>query len=193
MQTSTYRAAIILAVGALTGGQMSAKGKHPQSVGPKPLDQIAIEAHIAVAGPVTRFIATKHYDRSYVYAERATGQGVTLIDITNPAHPSVLSDAGAASLPGELLAVAGTAALAGDQPSSAPPPTKTIRLMDFSDPANPKVTKEFSNVSAVQNIGGGIILLADADGIWVLSQRFAEDPEVERRYAYKVVYGESMY
>ena len=34
---------------------------------------------------------------------------------------------------------------------------------------------------------------ANADGIWILQQHFALDPEVEKSYAYKVIYGESMY
>jgi hypothetical protein len=64
--------------------------------------------------------------------------------------------------------------------------------MDFSDPAHPKVTKQFDGVTAIEKIGN-IILLANGDGIWVLSQRLAEDPAVDKRYANKVIYGESMY
>jgi hypothetical protein len=51
------------------------------------------------------------------------------------------------------------------------------------------VTKQFDNVTAIQNVSGGVILLANTDGIWILSQHFAEDPAVEKSYAYKVVYG----
>jgi hypothetical protein len=39
----------------------------------------------------------------------------------------------------------------------------------------------------------GLIFLANADGIWILRQKLAEDPEVKRAYDYYVIYGPSMY
>ena len=192
------RLVLILTAAAVGGRMLSAKDKHPKVPGSRPQDQISIEAHIPAAdGPVIGFIATKHYARSYVYAERAAGKPVTLIDVTSPEHPQVLSDTSlpASSLPassGKLLAVAGTAALAGDAPVEKAPAAQTIRVMDFSDPGNPKITKQFEGVTAVEKVGN-IILLANADGIWILSQHLAEDPAAEKRYANKVIYGESMY
>jgi hypothetical protein len=194
MRNSGCQLLTILAVAALSGNGLTAKDKHPKSAPAKPQDQIQVEAHITVSGgPVTRFVATRHYDRSYVYAERETGKPVTLIDLSNPSQPHVLSDASLPAPSSSLLAVAGTAALTGDAPATAMPQPQTIRLMDFSDPINPKVTRQFDGVTAVENIGGGVILLANAEGIWVLSQRFAEDPSVQERYARQVIYGPSMY
>jgi hypothetical protein len=176
------------------GCLLNAKDKHPKAKPAPPQDQIVVESQIANAdGPVTRFVATRHYDRSYIYAEREAGKPVTLIDVTNPTHPLVLSQATFPVPAGNLLAVAGTAALAGDAAAEKAPAPQTIRIMDFSDPAKPRVTKQFDNVTAIQNVSGGVILLANTDGIWILSQHFAEDPAVEERYARKVVYGESMY
>ncbi len=180
----------ILVLASLCGTEAVAKDKHPK---PENKDQIVVDAHLPVAGgPITRFVATHHYDRLYVYAERESGQTVTLLDVTQPAKPQILSEvafpqSGAVN----LLTVAGTAALSSDVKAEIKPATpQTLRLMDFSDPANPKVSKQFDRVTAVENIGGGVILLANADGIWILSQKFAEDPEEERRYAEKVIYGE---
>ena len=182
MKTGKIRATVMLLATAAGGSELAAKDKHPKPAPAKPQDQIAIEAHIAFSdGPVTQFIATRHYDRSYVYAEREAGKPVTLIDVTNPAHPRVLANTSLEAGSGSLLVVDGTAASA-----------KTIRLMDFSDPANPKVTKQFDGVTAVEKVGG-VILLANGDGIWILSQHLAENPTTEERYARKVVYGESMY
>jgi hypothetical protein len=183
----------LLTVTAICGGQLAAKDKHIRTDSAGSQDQIAIEAHIALTdGPVTRFVATKHCDRSYVYAERGPGQPVTLIDVTNPGHPQVLSNTNLPAASGGLLAVAGTAALTGDAPVEKTATAQTIRVMDFSDPAHPKVTKEFDGVTAIEKTGN-VILLANGEGIWVLSQRLAEDPAVEKRYANKVIYGESMY
>ena len=193
MKTGKIRATVVLLATAAGGRELAAKDKHAKPELAKPQDQIAIEAHIALSdGPVTQFIATRHYDRSYVYAEREAGKPVTLIDVTNPGHPQVLSNTSLPAASGSLLAVAGTAALASDAPATKAAPAQTIRLMDFSDPANPKVTKQFDGVTAVEKVGN-VILLANGDGIWILSQHLAEDPAAEERYARKVVYGESMY
>ncbi len=194
MRTAYIPATTLLIASAVCGSsQLAAKTKHLKNDAAQSRDQIAIEANIPLTdGPVTRFVATKHFDRSYVYAEREAGKPVTLIDVTNPGHPQVLSNTNLPAASGSLLAVAGTAALAGDAPVEKAPAVQTIRVMDFSDPAHPKVTKQFDGVTAIEKIGN-IILLANGDGIWVLSQRLAEDPAVDKRYANKVIYGESMY
>jgi hypothetical protein len=36
-------------------------------------------------------------------------------------------------------------------------------------------------------------MLANGDGVWIVSQHLADDPEEDTRYARKVIYGESMY
>lgn len=66
--------------------------------------------------------------------------------------------------------------------------------MDFSDPQNPKVARVFAGVTAMsRDQGRGLIFVANADGIWILQQRLAQDPEVEKAYANYVLYGSSMY
>jgi hypothetical protein len=193
MRKHNSRLATILIVAAVSGGGLHAKDKQTEAQTAKPQDQIEIESHIAVAaGPITRFIATRHYDRTYVYALRQAGP-VTLIDVTDRRRPRILSEASLPTPASNLLAVAGTAALAGDASTPAPPAVQTIRLMDFSDPAQPRITKQFEGVTAMESVAGGVMLLANADGIWILSQHLAEDPAVDERYAKKIVYGESMY
>jgi hypothetical protein len=182
MKTRKIGATIALIATAAGGGELAAKDKDPKTGPAKSQDRIAIEAHIAFSdGPVTHFVATQHYGRSYVYAEREAGKPVTLIDITNPAHPRVLANTSLEAPSGSLLVVDGTAA-----------PVQTIRLMNFSDPANPKVTKQFEGVTAVEKVGR-LTLLANGDGIWILSEHRAVDPSVDERYAKKIIYGESMY
>ena len=194
MRTANYQLTTILIAATMGASTVQAKDKHPKADSAQPQDQIVVEAHVANAdGAITRFVATRHYNRSYIYVERAAGQPVTLLDITNPSRPEVLSKAAWPAPSGDLLAVAGTAALAGDAPVEKAATSQTIRIMDFSDPANPKVTKQFDRVTAIEKAAGGVILLANRDGIWILSQHLAEDPEAEKRYARKVLYGDSMY
>jgi len=171
--------------------QLSAKDKR----NPPQQDQISVAAHLAIPGAaIVRFTATRHHDRSYIYAERGPGQPVSLLDVTDPAKPIVISELNSSDGVGALIAAAGTAAVSTSAPAvPAKGPVQTIRLMDFSDLAHPKVTQQFENVTAVEKISGAVILLANPEGIWVLTQHLAGDPHVEERYAHKVIYGESMY
>jgi hypothetical protein len=66
--------------------------------------------------------------------------------------------------------------------------------MDFSDPRNPKVAREFTGVTAMsRDDGRGLIYVANAAGVWILQRHFAEDPEVQKAYEDYVIYGSSMY
>lgn len=160
---------------------------------PDPQDSIEVVGHIAeTKGSVTSFVTTQHYSSYYLYVEHEGGKNVTLIDITKADKPVVLSDVtypsqGASS----IFAVAGTAALVTDQQSKAvgPPAGQTIRIMDFSDPQHPKVAKQFDGVTSMsRDDRRGLIFVANADGVWILHQKLAEDPAVEKAYADYVNY-----
>ena len=175
-----------------------AKGKKKKAPAKDPQDSIEVVGHIpSTGGPVTRFLTTQHYSSYYLYAEHDTGQAVTMIDVTKADKPHLLADVTGA-LPGSsdsLAVVAGTAALVTSAPAaSAPSLNQTIRIMDFSDPQHPKVTREFAGVTATtRDDRRGLIFVANSEGIWILQQHLAEDPEVEKAYANYVLYGSSMY
>lgn len=200
MRISLPHSAVAIVMILAGVGQVAAKDKHKQP-NASAQDQISVSGHVVVSGgPILRFIATQHYDRTYIYAERAPGQPVTILDVTKPVQPVIVSEFDASSGATNLVVVAGTAALSGtavnpvnSSADTATPPVQTIRLMDLSDPASPKVTRQFDGVTAVEKLGGGLILLANPEGVWVLSQHLADDPKMDERYARKVIYGESMY
>ncbi len=157
-----------------------------------PQDEIAVVAHIPLLnGPVSRFLTTQHYSSTYLYAEHDSGRSITLIDVTKAAKPAVLADmAYAPGASGSLFAVSGTAALvSAEQSSMQAAAPQTIRIMDFSDPLHPKVGREFTGVTAIsRDERRGLIFLANNEGIWILLQSLAEDPEVEKAYAHHVIY-----
>lgn len=195
MRISSPRFIAIVLAAAVFGLPLTAKDKKKDKTDAAQ-DQIKVEAHIAVpGGPITQFAATTHYNRSYVYAERGPGQPVTLLDVTNPAQPKILSEVASSSgaVTGNLVAAAGTAALSTSAGTPTSPATQTLRLMDFSDSANPKVTQQFDGVTAVQRLSNGLIMLANADGVWILSQHLAPDPAEEECYAHYVIYGSSQF
>ena len=173
---------------------LAAKNKKVRAPPSPPQDRIEVLGHLALTdGPVRRLLTTQHYSRFYLYVEHDAGRSITLIDVTKATQPAVLADVafspdgGAAS----LSAVAGTAALVTDQqgPSAPPAPPQTIRIMDFSDPQHPKVAREFAGVTAMsRDERRGLIFLANPEGIWILHQSLAEDPEVEAEYARHILY-----
>ena len=170
----------------------NAKNKKTKTPPATPKDEIEVVGHIPPAdGPVKRFLTTQHYSSYYLYAEHEAGS-VTLIDVTKTSSPAVLADVAYApnNASGSLTVVAGTAALVTSEPANiAPAAPQTVRIMDFSDPRNPQIAREFSGVTALsRDDSRGLIFVANADGIWILKQHLAEDPEVEKAYANYILY-----
>lgn len=158
------------------------KDKHSKSVAPTPQDQIAVVAHLPLAGgPVSGFLETQHYRRNYLYVEHESGKTISLLDVSNSAKPIVLADmtfpSGASN---SLVAVAGNAAVVSSQ---APVPInssalQSFRIMSFVDPQHPAVKQEFDNVTAIaRDDKRGLIFLANDSGVWILQQQLAVDPE----------------
>jgi len=186
---------LVLVVGLLALSiVVQAKNKKVKTAPKEPQDEIEVVGHIPlIKGPVRRFLTTQHYSSYYLYVEYAASKSVTLIDVTKATQPSVLADVSYPSNVGSasLFTVAGTAALVTEERGAAvpAPAPQTIRIMDFSDPLHPKVAREFAGVTAIsRDERRGLIYVANAEGIWVLHQSFAEDPEVEKAYAHHVLY-----
>jgi len=178
---------LVVAIPAIHAKDKKPKPKEPQ-------DDIDVVAHIPLtSGPVRRFLTTQHYSSQYLYVEHDAGKSVTLVDITKASQPSVLAEVayptGAAS--GNLVVVTGTAALVTNQPGPqvTAGPAQSIRIMDFSDPQHPRVAREFDGVTAIsRDDARRLIFVANADGVWILHQNLAQDPEVEKAYAHHVLY-----
>lgn len=169
------------------------QGKDKKQPSGDPQDVIEVVGHIPPAsGSVTRFLPTQHYSSYYLYVEHEGAKDVTLLDVSKTSQPLVL-----ASIPSSpngssasLFAVAGTAAITTEQTANTQATVpQTIRIMNFSDPKQPKVAREFTGVTALsRDDRRGLIFLANPEGIWILHQRLAEDPELEREYERRILY-----
>lgn len=172
-----------------------AKNKKPKSTPKDPQDEITVVGHVPITGgPVRRFLPTQHYSSFYLYAEHDPGKGVTLVDVTKTAQPTVVADIAYPTGEASLFAATGTAALIADEEGTASKPTptpapQTIRIFDLSDPLHPKIAREFTGVTAIsRDDRRGLIFIANGDGIWILHQNFAIDPEVEKEYERYIMY-----
>jgi hypothetical protein len=182
---STFVVVALVSSPAIGAGSTS-QGKPAQ-------DQIEVVGHLALSagdgGPVTRFLTTQHYGRSYLYVERAGTNAVMLVDVTKTNQPSIVENAsyGSARAAGgareSLVSVAGTAALVTQESSRAISTPEPVRIMDFADPEHPKVVREFIGVTAIaRDDRRGLIFLANGDGIWILRRNLAEDPAMAKAY-----------
>jgi len=169
-------------------GKTAAKPKNEP-----PQDRIDILANVAMTGgPVVRLTMTQHYSRAYVYVEHASHQ-LTLLDVTDGQHPSVVAQL-PASEAGSVLTAAGDAALissesAADGPTTAPVKTKTMTIVNFADRNHPHTVRQFANVTcSALDEHRGLVFVANDEGLWILHRNPAEDPEVQERYAHDVVY-----
>jgi hypothetical protein len=190
MQWHNYRMAVTALAAALTVTSPALYGKDKKPKPKDPQDTIAVVGHVAAgSSPIRRFVATTHYSRFYLYGESADGT-MTLLDVTKPSQPAVLSEVSAPDGGRNIVAVAGTAALitdGDDTPASGAP--HTIRIMDLSDPLHPTEVRVFNDVTAIsRDDRRGLIFLANPEGIWILHQALALDPVVEKEYTRRVLY-----
>jgi hypothetical protein len=62
--------------------------------------------------------------------------------------------------------------------SSSNHPTETVRVLDLSDPKNPKTLETFNKVTSILPDGGrGLIYLTNNEGLWIL--RYSRPSQLE--------------
>jgi hypothetical protein len=60
--------------------------------------------------------------------------------------------------------------------------------MSFADPLHPSVKQEFQDVTAMATDDKrGLIFLANSQGVWILQQRYAMDPQFEKEWEHMML------
>ena len=137
-------------------------------------------AHLVLKdAPGSEMLLQNKGDKQYLYVQKASKQGFTLIDVTKPLLPSLVnqSDKAADAAAGKLEIVGPDVGLAEvpDKNSkgvirNTDSPTETVKILDLSDPAHPKVLQTFTGVTSIlQDSNRGLIYLANNDGLWILN------------------------
>lgn len=118
-------------------------------------------------------------DKHYLYVQKASKQGFTVIDVTKPVLPSLVNRAAGSNdaTTGKLDLVSPDVGLAEVPDKNAKgvirnsdSPTETVKILDLSDPAHPKVLQTFTGVTSIlQDPSRGLIFLANNDGLWILN------------------------
>jgi hypothetical protein len=165
----------LLAVFATLVALSSAKDEPPK----KPTDLPAtVIAHLPLPQATgTQMLLQREDGKNYLYVQQASKQGFMIVDVSKPDKPTLLKRTAEASLAtsGNLEMVSpdvGIAETPDKKPStltSSNHPTETVRVLDLSDPHNPKTLQEFNGVTSLLPDGGhGLIYLTNNEGLWIL-------------------------
>lgn len=148
----------------------------------KPTDVPAsVIAHLPLPQATgSQMLLQKENGKNYLYVQQASKQGFMVVDVTKPEQPNLLKRTAESnqSTAGDIAMVSSDVAIA-EAPEKKPNtltssshPTETVRVLDLSDPRNPKTVQEFHAVTSVLPDGGhGLIFLTNNEGLWVLRYR----------------------
>ena len=136
-------------------------------------------AHLPLAeAPGSEMLLQSKGDKQYLYVQKASRQGFTVVDVSKPALPAFVKASASSSdaTAGRLEMVGPDVALAEVPDKNAKGvirstdnPTETVKVLDLSDPAHPKVIQTFTGVTCtLQDPGRGLIYLANNEGLWIL-------------------------
>ena len=149
-------------------------------------EQVSVTGHLGLQGmQVKQMFLQQRGDKSYLFLRRADENAFAIVDVTNP-NSSVLLDesalrepaGGSVELPppGSTLAMAfvpersSTPAASGILASDETLINETVRLLDLSDPREPKTLKVFNRVTSVASDDGReLVFLANNEGLWIVS------------------------
>ncbi|MGB2606844.1 MAG: hypothetical protein WBC78_24785 [Candidatus Sulfotelmatobacter sp.] len=146
---------------------------------PKPTDVPAtVIAHLPLPQATgSQMLLQKEKGKRYLYVQQAAKQGFMVIDVSKPYSPTLLkrtaesnqATAGNLQIVSPDVAIAEAPEKTGGTLSSSNRPTETVRVLDLSDPRNPKTLETFNKVTSILPDGGhGLMYLTNNEGLWVL-------------------------
>jgi hypothetical protein len=156
----------------------------------KPSEQsVTVVSHVALSGaPASQMLLRESGDKEYLYIGTISKEGLTVVDVTRPDQPNIikrLTWPNEAST-GRLQMVSGGLALAegpdsGSAADALRPSTRTMKVIDWSDPANPRAVLSFSGVtSTFVDDARNLVYIANGEGLWILRNNRALAAAAER-------------
>jgi hypothetical protein len=173
--TRNHRSAPLALVAFFAAVAPGADAKHRPAT---PAEQPAtIVAHVPLAGSATNQMdLQENGGKQFLYIGANSNQGVTVVDVTNPGQPNIvkrLAWPNQASN-GRLQLVSGGLALAegsdgGSIAADPVPSTRTLKVLDLSDPANPRAILSFSGVTSTLNDEAhNLVYITNSEGLWIV-------------------------
>jgi len=146
---------------------------------PKPTDVPAtVIAHLPLPQATgSQMLLQKENGKQYLYVQQAAKQGFMVVDVSKPDKPNLLKRTAESNqaTSGNLEMVSPDVAIA-EAPEKTPTTltsssrtTETVRVLDLSDPRNPKTLETFNKVTSLLPDGGhSLLYLTNNEGLWIL-------------------------
>lgn len=171
MEYSSNAVALLTIVFVAALSSAGAKEHKPKASAPTS----QVVAHLAFSGLSTVDMTMQEQpgDKRYLYVQHSKDEGISVIDITEPAKPTVVR---VVPWPDPTVSshmdVTGNLALITEhevQPVHASTSKDDLVLWDLSNPAAPKVVKKFSGVVRFLLDNHNFIYVLNSEGLWVIS------------------------
>jgi len=172
-------ACAVLAIGVLfltTRADASAGDFYPSYL------QAKVIAHLPMSGGARQMFLQQNGRKLYLYVQQPSQQGFTVVDVTKPAKPKIISHVSQEN----LITVSSGLAIAEQPQGSARVGTspggegtrgggsgpETVRVLDVTNPAHPQTVQTFTGVTNIlPDDARGLIFVANGDGVWILSHQ----------------------
>ena len=158
-----------------------------------PSDSIDVIGHLNLTNAsVTRLATSEHWRRELLELQDPTHRTLTLVDVTDAAHPAVVKQLhlprGAAN--SNLADMVGNVGLlTGTSAPFATSQVHSVSVVSFTDPNHPATVRKFNGVTAFRmDEGRGLIYLVNQEGLWILREKPAPDQALEQAYSHYVMY-----
>jgi hypothetical protein len=170
---ATAAAALLAIFVAISPG---ASAKHRAA---KPaLEPAAVIAHLPLTGAsVSQLVLQQYGSKQFLYVEQASKEGFAIVDVTKPDQPIVVrseswpneASTGRLQMVGGRLGLAEAAETAAAETVSR---SETLKVLDLSDPANPRTILTFSGVtSTLTDDARNLVYITNSEGLWILKHQ----------------------
>jgi hypothetical protein len=169
-----FATALLAVLAILAANSPSANARHRA---PQPAPQpAAVIAHLALPGAsVSQLVLRQRGSSEYLYIAQDSREGFAVVDVTKPNLPSIVKRE---AWPNEAstgrFQMIGSGLALTEAPDTAAtdslPRTQTLRVLDLSDPANPRTILTFSGVtSALADDARNLLYITNGDGLWIVT------------------------
>jgi hypothetical protein len=169
----------LTAVAALLAGlaaiSPNAGAKH-RAAPPIP-EPASVIAHLALPGITVRQLELQQNgNKQYLYIEELSKNGFAIVDVTKPGQPDAIKSEAwpDEASTGKLQLISGRLALAEapDATMGTVSRTETLKVLDLSNPANPRTILTFSGVtSTLADDAHNLVYITNGEGLWILQHQ----------------------
>jgi hypothetical protein len=168
--------AVAALLAGLAGISPNASAKH-RAATPAP-EPASVIAHLPLPGiTVSQLGLQQHGNKQYLYVEENSRNGFAIVDVTKPGQPNIIkteawpneASTGKLQMVSRRLALAEASDTATEENA---PRTETLKVLDLSDPANPRTILTFSGVtSTLADDTHNLIYITNSEGLWILKHQ----------------------